>query len=121
MRTVGLVTGEEITREVDVINKLSKHENLVDILDNGWLAGTSSMYYIDMELCAYSLAEYIKDLKHVTVLDSLASKQPTAIKSLKHIMEILRQIANGLRYIHGKELLHGNLKPTNGIFACRDR
>jgi len=115
VRTVGLVTGEEITREVDVI------KNLVDIFDNGWLSGTSSMYHIDMELCAYSLAAYIKDLKHVTVLDSLASKQPTAIKSLKLMMEILRQIANGLRYIHGKELLHGNLKPTNGIFTCRDR
>src|SRR5579859_1294333 len=119
IRVLGEVTNEDIEREVDVIESLCafpKHDNLLEIFGHGWLAGTSSMYYIDMELCVYNLEDYIK-VENISVLESIPPKQPTAklFKALKRMMGILQQISNGLSYIHNKSQVHGDLKPTNGM------
>jgi serine/threonine protein kinase len=59
--------------------------------------------FIQMELCHGTLGGYLK-LLHVTN----ENIRP------KYIFSILLQIAEGLRYCHSRNVIHRDLKPTNG-------
>ena len=64
----------------------------------------ASVFYIDMELCAGSLEDFMADRRRSGV--SIA---------IDEILSIMTQIANGLFYIHAEKEVHRDLKPRNGI------
>jgi hypothetical protein len=57
------VADEDINNEARVVASLREqggHENIIAILDHGWLEGSFKVYFIDMELGSCTLAEYIE-------------------------------------------------------------
>jgi serine/threonine protein kinase len=103
---------DAISAEVGAISELcdGKHHNLVRLfgfgpLKDGW-------FYIDMELCDFTLTDYIySDKKMVDVLpcfDSLESRS-----KVQKIWDVMMQIADGVTFIHEKKYVHRDLKPNN--------
>jgi serine/threonine protein kinase len=74
----------------------------------GKLGPDSQYYFIDMELCDKSLDQYISDF-HSTP-DTNALKESTA-----SIWKIMRDITDGVSFIHSQLEIHRDLKPQNGI------
>lgn len=58
--------------------------------------------YIGLELCSSSLRDYYRDLY----------TGPVPVKE-----EALRQMANGLSYIHSRGLVHGAIRPSNVLIS----
>ena len=56
-----------------------------------------------MELCAGTLYDVIKGVYEGPPIGSRR--------------EVLRQIALGLKYLHEKDIVHGNIKPHNILFS----
>lgn len=105
-----------------MIEKLCKgggHPNIVVVLKHGWL-NLNENYFVDMELCAINLEDYIrKDFKTVLglsqYLDPLsATDEVGGWMSCLTLWGIMRQITSGLEFIHNHRELHRDLKPRNG-------
>lgn len=86
------------------------HINIVQILAHGWLSGTTSIYFIDMDQFAYNLEHYIHDIDHSNPATQVS-------KNGNSEMDIIRQVSRGIVYIHEHDEMHGGLKPTNGILS----
>jgi eukaryotic-like serine/threonine-protein kinase len=108
----------EIANEVRVIEKLSQnggHPNIISVFQHGRLK-TNQYYFFDMELCAMNLGDYIlADFKTVLGSQYLNPIQTTEDLSCLSLWNIMRQITNGLEYIHSHGELHRDLKPCNGM------
>lgn len=64
--------------------------------------------YLVLELCHGTVEHY--------VLDEL---NPEIMKLIPHEREALRQMANGLQYIHKQSFVHRDIKPANVLFFKR--
>jgi serine/threonine protein kinase len=109
---------EEVDNEIRAIMKLCvkrAHKNIVSVLKLGELPN-SSYYFIDMELCDLNLAVYI----HRTDVPNPSESLPYFMKDASshhkalQIWNIMKQIAGGIKYIHGQDLVHRDVKPANG-------
>lgn len=89
------------------------HPHLVKVLRHGEFS-CSPHAYIDMELCHMSLKEYNKAIWTVACVETDC---PTEIRA-KQIWNIMKQIANGLEFIHNQGMIHRDLKPANGETPC---
>lgn len=106
----------EVRNEVRAIKKLcdGTHENLIHVFAIGELS-ESTHVFIDMELCAFNLKDYNKsnwmyDVAHGHSPDFIAART----------WRIMRQIANGLVFIHSHGEVHRDIKPQNGrVFDMR--
>jgi serine/threonine protein kinase len=56
------VSEKEIKNEIRAVNKLCKssHPNIVQVLDFGKIKNDGALYFIDMELCSFTLESYIQ-------------------------------------------------------------
>jgi serine/threonine protein kinase len=71
--------------------------------------------FIDMELCDLNLDDFIYCRKDPAVVPTYFVKdQPPPLKS-RQIWNIMSQIAQGVEFLHGKRMVHRDLKPVNGI------
>lgn len=100
-----------MNNEIRAIKKLCNggHENIVEVFGIGEFPD-SSYVYIDMELCDLNLSDYIQANRklapvHDYPLDFIETQ----------IWDIMRQIANGVVFIHNNEEVHRDLKPSNGV------
>ena len=118
IRVAGEVTEEAISIEVHAIGILMTlgHQNLVQVYSHGWLPQDSTLYFVDMELCAYNLESYIHSQKtESSCLRHRENSRAQFLKQTKVILQIAAQIATALGYIHGLKEVHRNLKPKNGF------
>ena len=118
------------TNETDIINELraldkictKAHPNVIEVFQHNWLL-PQSMYYIDMELCDLNLSSYISFIPHGWP-DALVNKSqyfPSTGYDLAIVWAIMKDIAQGMSFIHGLELVHRDIKPQNGcrrVFLC---
>jgi serine/threonine protein kinase len=106
-----------VQKEVEAIKLLcgpDTHVNIVQVLNHG-LMSNPIHYFIDMELCDWSLHAFIHCNK--TPLDDPEGTSLTrgVGSSLAiQIWDIMVQIANGVEYIHSQEQVHRDIKPRNG-------
>jgi serine/threonine protein kinase len=117
VRVFGQITESDILKDVQTIEKLRRHENLVQVLKHGWLP-QSPFYFVDMDLCAYNLDFYIHSGKFQELHPSdLAGRESPFLNELDVVMQIMRQISSGLAFIHGFHEVHRDLHPRNGTFS----
>jgi ankyrin repeat protein len=111
----------DVDNEVRAIMRLCRngHRNIVSVLKFGDLRD-SAYYFIDMELCDLNLAVYIHRAEPPNPSESLPYFIKDASSELRavQIWNIMRQLAGGIKYIHGSDLVHRDVKPANGIYHC---
>ena len=96
-----------------VIEKLcqTSHQNIVSVFGYGRLNPESGFYYIDMELCAINLEQYIEG-KQCGLLPNW--KLPVEVKDALNVVLILEHVMSGLGFIHNLKEVHRDLNPPNG-------
>ena len=101
----------DVENEILAIKKLCNraHQNIVEVFQIGKLPRDSSYVVIDMELCATNLDSYNKASWALTQVDST----PPGFMTIQ-IWDIMRQIGQGVDFIHENHLVHRDLKPANG-------
>ena len=98
--------------EIRAIRKLCNgmHKNIIEVFEIGEFP--DSMYaFIDMELCDLNLEDYNKN----NWMSSLIHENLN-VKGLKELQacNIMKQIADGVVFVHEKGEVHRDLKPRNG-------
>jgi len=70
------------------------------------------MYYIDMELCEFTLAQYITGVQVPFLFNwEIFRRKP------ENICEIYEHINDGLIFIHENGEVHRDLSPQNGTIS----
>lgn len=85
------------------------HGNIIEVFTHGKFPD-SSYSFIDMELCDVNLDEFIKGSRSFGCVHALTPE----FRAME-IWNIMKQIANGLVFIHENNEIHRDLKPTNGL------
>ena len=79
----------------------------------------SPYYFIDMELCDLSLQAYLYPHSSISTtglgLPPFLKDLPSSLLAV-HIWNIMKQIANGLKFIHEHSEVHRDIKPSNGDY-----
>src|SRR5271163_4365705 len=89
------------------------HKNVIEVIGHGWLIPNEA-YYIDMELCAFSLRDFV--LRKVrTKLGSQYFDPPIGSDGVNCLSfsTIVKHVTSGLVFIHEKGECHRDLKPEN--------
>jgi len=88
--------------------------NIVEVFQFGILYADSAFYFIDMELCEFSLSRYIDegDVPYLVPWQRLRLEG----KTLEHICTINEHIMSALDFIHSRHEVHRDLTPHNGAF-----
>jgi serine/threonine protein kinase len=109
------LTPQHIKRETGAIRKLCGGQPQRNLAALGELRN-SSYYFIDMELCDPNLAEYIQrpaPPKPSECIPYFVKDGPLPMKA-RQVWNIMKRIANGVKYIHSHGSVHRDLKPANG-------
>jgi len=100
---------EDVQNELRVIDKLCRngHPNIVQVYRHGSLQRDSAYYYIDMELCEFTLD------------DCLCGRPPdwlarTGARTTAGTLTLAAGILNALVFIHGQGEVHRDISPQNG-------
>lgn len=122
-------TAEDMKNEICAIDTLcrdSGHKNLVKVISHGWLQFSNQnsldSYYFDMELCDYSLEDYIYGT-HRPVSASVQAANAGRLgdvleeqkRRLTETVKIMKQICAAVEFIHNCVRVHRDLNPRNGI------
>jgi serine/threonine protein kinase len=124
---------EDVENEKKVLDSLlskGRNDNIIEVLNHGWLETLGKVYFIDMELAEYSLADYIDYVFHdkaipphlspgeQSVLNLARKRDARLLNHLSSTWSIGSQIANGLAFMHEAGHVHRDLKPQNGTYLA---
>jgi serine/threonine protein kinase len=107
---------DDVLNELRAVEKLCQNtmnKHLVIVHNQGKLPD-SPYYFIDMELCEKGLDQYITNC-HSPLNSTLHENSCESVTS--ELWKILRDVADGLTFIHSHSEVHRDLKPQNGIFS----
>lgn len=109
-----------IASEIRAIETLcnGSHQNVIKVFCHGLLRPGRSVYFIDMEMCDANLEEFVAGQTQFQELINW----PKASKSLRiryALNDVMKQILEGLIFIHSHDEVHRDLSPQNCIaFIC---
>jgi len=126
-----------VDNEAKVLLLLRGHSNIIRILKNDWLPNDSHCYFIDMELCDFSLFDYItyqqakRSPQTVNInraIDRIQSFPVLVYRSCSHLMRMQNAWTIGMHIAHGLEFMHDpkhkrvhrDLKPSNVLYCFLD-
>jgi len=110
--TEGWITSADIENHARAVAKLcfSGHRNIVRAFSQACYP-MPPVYCLDMELCSSTLADYIHGVGYWE--GRLENMNPIEEK-LSDMFDIMRQLAEAVRFIHNSNEVHRDIKPTNG-------
>ena len=90
-------------REINILQQV-KHDNIVNLLEicnekPKFTSKFTSNFYLVFEFCDYDLAKVLSN--------------PNIKFSLGEIKNVIRQLLNGLYYLHINSIIHRDIKPAN--------
>jgi serine/threonine protein kinase len=91
------------------------HKNLIQIYNDGSLKN-STYYYIDMELCEYDLKACMDPKLRPPSPTQFPNRLPSSSEqwfTMTEVWTIMKNIANGLAFLHGHQEVHRDIKPRN--------
>ena len=88
--------------------------HIIAILQHGKLKRQKRYYFIDMELCDFNLEGYRlgKSISSLEAWETIRSQGRVKYCTI----DIMKQIVEGLVFIHAHEEVHRDLTPQNGKF-----
>lgn len=100
--------------EVRAIERLCNgtHENIIEVFRHGRLRARHALYFIDMEWCDASLEGYIDGGQSISGLLNWL-EIPMRDKTRQILDVIIKDVVNGLIYIHNRNEVHRDLTPAN--------
>jgi len=111
---------EVIRTEEEAIKKVcgkGGHRNVITVLWLGDISGTE-FYGIDMELCGLNLELFIHRKTYPTPSESVPFYFKDGQPPLREqqVWNVMKQLADGVKYIHSLKVVHRDLKPANSKF-----
>jgi serine/threonine protein kinase len=109
-------TIDHVLNELRAVEKLCQNtmnKHLVIVHSQGRLPD-SPYYFIDMELCEKGLDQYITDYHSQHISTGTPSQNSQG--AMSEIWRIMRDVTDGLTFIHSHSEIHRDLKPQNSIF-----
>ena len=102
------VVRKDIEKESQLASIVQHHPNVV-LVHGLWLGSRAYPLPDDqpalvMELCSTSLRKYLTERKH---------KNELVLFTLHSKLEVLRDVAAGMIYLHSKQIVHGDLTAVN--------
>ena len=96
--------GEYISREYEVLNRLKNCKNVVKMLEIYYSKGSDgkTAQNLVFEFCSQNLEEIIQD-----------TKKRNERLHMGEIKKLMKQILQGMSYVHSKGISHRDLKPEN--------
>ena len=108
--------------ELRVVKELcegNKHENLVQVYKQDALESSVYPFYLDMELCAFNLNDYIYNPNKCVEQTTLPPEfRATSIPNREEpytVWAIMEQISSGIAFMHANHHVHRDVKPANSI------
>jgi serine/threonine protein kinase len=110
------------TRIVETLGMGEGHKNIVQVFSHGRLPKTPC-YYIDMELCDFTLNNYILEdwekNQRDKIPETFIHQSPNNL--IPNARQIMIDIAEGVIFIHSHGLVHRDLKPANSTVSIVER
>jgi len=97
---------QNLRREAEILRNLPKHPNVVRMVDS---VEAEHWFFLVLEL-----------VRGGDLLEALVRQAKRCLAS-EEVAFILRQLVEGLSFLHGRGIVHRDLKPENVLVASADR
>jgi serine/threonine protein kinase len=119
----------EFLREANVLNKIPQHENIIKLLQPGFLPLNDRPYLLLEYLNGGNLLEYLESYVMRTYnnnkqkpkqMSTSLIQPPPLIRILNLVKKIMSQLLKGLNHLHQHRFIHRDLKPQNLLISTNN-